>query len=239
LANTLIFLGSGASVPFGVPTMRGLVESFEIILEEESEPNSIEMYKLYQSVKKTLLAVYGYVDLESIFSVIDDLAKNITYSELGFTSVYILSKFITAENRSIIEDNTKTIANDLLVRFKDFVRKSCTVDNNEDSYIKEVFGCLFRAIASKANRRIIATNEKKKIPYEKWPIYTTNYDRVQELCWEGIAEINDLVREENGMSVIKTDNISEPSLKLIKIHGSLDWYKLEDGTVVKSNSSRI
>ena len=41
MTENLIFLGSGASVPFGRPTMQGLVNSFEIQLEQEVANNSV------------------------------------------------------------------------------------------------------------------------------------------------------------------------------------------------------
>jgi hypothetical protein len=94
LANTLVFLGSGASTPFGIPTMKGLVNSFEKQLQERSEPNSEEMYDLYQQIKTSLKSIYGYVDLESVFTVIEDLSKNVRHSDLGFTPAYILSSLL-------------------------------------------------------------------------------------------------------------------------------------------------
>jgi hypothetical protein len=38
--------------------------------------------------------------------------------------------------------------------------------------------------------------DDKEIWYENWPIYTTNYDNVQEIYWEGTVELNDMVKEE-------------------------------------------
>ena len=79
----------------------------------------------------------------------------------------------------------------------------------------------------------------REIWYEDWTIYTTNYDKVQEIYWEGAADLNDLVRKDRDIERIELDRITEPNLKLIKLHGSLDWYMLDDGSIVKSQSSRI
>jgi hypothetical protein len=105
--------------------MKGLVTCFEKKLKEGSETNSKEMYDLYQSIKKSLLSVYRYSDLESVFSIIEDLHKSITYSQLGFTSVYILSanKLTKIQDESIADDKTRIISDNLLTKFRDFYQR--------------------------------------------------------------------------------------------------------------------
>jgi hypothetical protein len=57
----LIFLGSGSSVPFGLPTMRGLVKSFEKELSTTAKSTTgkriSEILKLYRDIKKKLKKV--------------------------------------------------------------------------------------------------------------------------------------------------------------------------------------
>lgn len=164
MANTLLFLGSGASAPFGIPTTKGLVNSFEKQRREESDVNSKERYSLYQQIKMSLKAIYGYVDLESIFSVIEDLSKNVKYSELGFTSTYVLSKSIgLGRNRNISNEIDKRLANDLKLKIKGLTRSSCTLHYDQDSHIKEVFEDLYRTIAASAGRHIIQTVNDREI----------------------------------------------------------------------------
>jgi len=105
MAEILIFLGSGASFPFGLPTMRDLVELLEQKLEK-SKPVPITtehkiMTRLYRSVKKTLFNTHGYVDLESVFTVLLSISQRMKYSDLGFTSSFAISKFITNPNLNI------------------------------------------------------------------------------------------------------------------------------------------
>jgi hypothetical protein len=240
LANTLFFLGSGASAPFGIPTMKGLVDTVEKQLREESEVDSKEMYNLYQHIRTSLQTIYGYVDLESIFSVIEDLSRNIRYSDLGFTSAYVLSNSIRLEgNRNITNRIDKRLANDLKDKTKNLTRDACTLNYDEDSHIKKVFEALYTTVASGAGRHYVQEVNDRQILHENWPIYTTNYDRVQEIYWEGNANLNDLVRKDKDIDRIELDRITEPSLKLIKLHGSLDWYLLDDGSVVRSSTNRI
>jgi len=81
-------LGSGESAAFGLPTMQKLVASFEESLKtalSNTPSQEIEdMLNKYESIKQTLKDAYCYADLESVFS----LANNIKYTDLGFTSTY-------------------------------------------------------------------------------------------------------------------------------------------------------
>jgi SIR2-like domain len=240
LANALFFLGSGASAPFGIPTMKGLVDTIEKQLREESEGYSKEMYNLYQNIRKSLKATYRYVDLESIFSVIEDISRNVRFSDLGVTSAYVLSHSTGLRgNKNIANRIEKRLANRLRLRIKGITRNVCTLNYGEDSHIKEVFYPIYTAVASGGRQHYVQEVNDKKILYENWPIYTTNYDRVQEIYWEGNANLNDLITNDKNIYRIDLARITEPSLKLIKLHGSLDWYMLDDGSVVRSPTNRI
>jgi hypothetical protein len=79
MANILLFLGSGASVPFGLPTMKKLVDMFQDYLSSQSF--SYEEYPLMKSIfsniKEVISDTYGYADLESVFTVIESLSRNV------------------------------------------------------------------------------------------------------------------------------------------------------------------
>ncbi len=115
VAKTLIFLGSGGSVPFKLPTMRTLAESFESYPGGPVEDYlSRTMLHLYEVVTTKLKQVYGYVDVESAFAVVEVLARNIKYAQLGFEGGYMISKLgrevrkntrLTTENESITATN--------------------------------------------------------------------------------------------------------------------------------------
>ncbi|HXX97838.1 MAG TPA: SIR2 family protein [Candidatus Bathyarchaeia archaeon] len=64
-------------------------------------------------------------------------------------------------------------------------------------------------------------------------MYTTNYDAVMETYWEGIAQINDLWRQEAGGKTLDVRKYEADVLNLVKLRGSLDWFGLSDGTIVK------
>ena len=89
--------------------MKELVSYVEKQLKDGSDDNSAKMYELYQEVKTHLEKIHGYVDLESVFSVVEDITKNITLADLGFTSSFIISKSIELDRISkILNDIDKS-----------------------------------------------------------------------------------------------------------------------------------
>jgi hypothetical protein len=45
---------------------------------------------------------------------------------IGKSSVYVLSKLNNIQNESIADDKTRTIASNLLTKFRDFIREKCS-----------------------------------------------------------------------------------------------------------------
>lgn len=67
MADTLFFLGAGASAPFGIPTMQGMVDSFEEELRAQTsnaQAQAKSETELYTSIKDSLKKGYENVDLE-------------------------------------------------------------------------------------------------------------------------------------------------------------------------------
>ena len=68
MTKSIFFAGSGASVPFGVPTTAQMTQSFEAKLSKE--PSS--EYKLYDELKYRLRD-YPIYDLEAMITIIQDI----------------------------------------------------------------------------------------------------------------------------------------------------------------------
>jgi hypothetical protein len=239
MKDVLLFLGSGASVPFGLPTMKKLVELFEMERLRTPKRHSIDnefMRRLYRYIKRILISTNGYADLESVFSIIEDISNNIEYKELGFSPTYVLSKYEKVlRGKKISSVKEQKAAINLLKMYKTFVRDQCKVKGPMEERISEVYKELFDALGNKYNYfESLKGNDGKDYRYGFCPIYTTNYDSEIETYWRGIALINDLWKDEKGIKVLDVGNISSDAIdiKLVKLHGSLNWFKLKDGKVV-------
>lgn len=88
----LIFLGAGASKPFGIPTMHEMVSQFE----EELKSKHGELWHFYFEIKSKLSTTYGdRIDIESMLSVIDGISTSVKPSDLDhFISYYLESSGI-------------------------------------------------------------------------------------------------------------------------------------------------
>lgn len=227
--SPLIFLGAGASVPFGVPTMKQMVTLFEQELAsiqfEVTGNFKADMIKLYASIKNSLIATYGYADLESVFSVIDILAADKKYSELGFATNYILSRIQKSYvgKDTISNPHEKALALELLEQFKKFVRAKCTIDESKFDLIDSIYSDFFNKLGKKYNADHVVAPNGNSYHVENWSIYTTNYDLSQEIYWEGLADTNDLFNERAGAKVLAVDRVGEQDKpKIVKLHGSLN-----------------
>ena len=237
----LFFLGSGASVPFELPTMIKMVNEFETFLQSQNKFDS--MLKLYDSIKENLLKGYGYANLESVFSVIEFLSTDSDFTQLGFTSTHLFAKSKLNIKKRISTSNERDLARKLSKLMRNFVRRNCTLKGTQriEQEIRRVYSELFEAVCHKYGIQRMTSTDKTPYYYPNCRIYTTNYDLVLETYWEGLAYINDLWKPDNNMQVLDVAKSEGDLVTLIKLHGSLNWFKLADGTIarVDSNKKRI
>ncbi|HEY7570593.1 MAG TPA: SIR2 family protein [Nitrososphaeraceae archaeon] len=237
-----MFLGSGASAPFGLPTMIDLVRLFEEELlkpsNESTNDDDKAAEKLYHSIKVSVTNAYGYADLESIFSVLKTISEDAKYSDLGFASTYAVSKIRIDPTDTIYTSNDDIYAKKLLRKYRAFVRRKCQIKNSKDSQITCIYSDLIDKLGTKYKFQKVKGKDGKEYLYPCYcSIYTTNYDKVIETYWQGIATINDLWRTDaNNISVLNTEKQDGSVLNLIKLHGSLDWFGLDNGEIIKLDS---
>jgi len=232
----LFFLGSGASVPFGLPTMRQMVNEFEESLEKYSP-----VQKLYDLVKIILETAYGYVDIESIFSVIDIIIRDVRYIDYGFASVHKLAMVgVTSLKEKAFHRSEVERANELARLMKEFVRERCKLGDSAevDDKINRLYGRVFEAFCNKYSIGKTVQSGKSSFFDPQCPIFTTNYDLVVEQYFQGRSYINDLWKDENNIKTLDVEKIEAGPTTLIKLHGSLNWFQLGDGTVVNLDSAK-
>jgi hypothetical protein len=162
----MLFLGAGASKPFGIPAMKEMSEEFE---------NSTDLTKeeLYLNIKNTL----GSDNLEDILTVLNDLRE-----ESGNPSVKYLKSLINEAAGPIFspfevrEENKKSIklpkieerSKNLWETAIRLIKENCIINNDKRENIAKIYDELFKII-EKSNSLPITIN-----------IFTTNYDLIIE-----------------------------------------------------------
>ena len=228
----LIFLGAGASRPFGIPTMQEMVDEFEKYLKE----NNRKEFQLYEKIKKIQIEGYGYskVDIESIFSVIQGISSNIILKEMGHLPYYVMaSSFLKHEfNYDTIED-----ARSLKQELEKFIKEKCEshmVVKERLKIYEQSYTPLFSSLLSEASSgaNVFSNGEPNGFT---WRAYTTNYDTIFEEFWSDRVILDDYFDNygESAHKIFSINKIPRPHKTLIKLHGSIDWIREKAGNILK------
>lgn len=160
-----LFLGAGASVPYGKPTTLQLRNDLLGKYDAESNP---ERYYLNSIINFT-----GFQDIEHILQCIREIDDFFTTSAYG--GAYLLDKLQLKDPRRPWELNSLTTRiKDIRKIVEDEVFKNYSWNHTYDETLNQIFNEIFSLI-KKYSREI--------------HIFTTNYDRaVEEYC--SISERN-------------------------------------------------
>jgi len=230
----LIFFGAGASTPFGLPTMTEMVDKFEKHLKDE---NRSERF-FYEQIKQKLLKGYdsSQVDIESMFSVISGIASEINPKKMGPFPYYYIKRLSTEHDFSTQE---KESAKKLNLLLEEFVKKECRFTGTEEDLLKiyqESYEPFFSDLFG------VSYDKGKKADYPipiGWKAYTTNYDIIFENFWNELYSIVDFFdfANSNIPTFNRYKNLKNGWQTFVKLHGSIDWEKLEDNKIIKISST--
>lgn len=229
--GSVIFLGAGASKPFGISTMQEMVTEFE----EKLGKDSPELYQYYSEIKNSLVAEYGesQIDIESMFSVIQGIANKTEPKELGHFAFYYMTK-----NSRPYEINPREIelATQVQNELENYIKTTCSfkLDSNESTEIyKNSYIPLFSSIEGDKQ-----TYHNEYTLVHDWKTFTTNYDFIFEGFWRSFQEpIDHFDRIENSNIFTFSRKVLGPH-SLSKLHGSLDWTKnIENGDIIRRKES--
>ena len=167
------------------------------------------------------------------------ISENPKYSDLGFASTDAVSKMGIDPKLAIYTSNDAKYAKKLLNKYRSFVRRRCQVKNSMDIRITEIYSDLFEKLGTKFHFQKVKGKDDKEYWYPcNSSAYTTNYDKVVETYWQGITYINDLWKRDVNPEVLDTEKREAGPLTLVKLHGSLDWFGLDNGEIVKLDSRK-
>lgn len=235
----ILFLGAGASKPFGIPTMTEFVKEFEKELEDSDSkykgtPNEIS---LYQNIKEFM---GSNVDLEAILSTLNVLSEDLNPEKLGLRVVYYADyqrreSSVCSQPRDYFFSPNED-AKHLVEKLENFVKEKCSKpEMDEVMKVYNNFFTTFRGVISGFN--MVAG---KDIPAPAINIFTTNYDRcIERYCRKIGTEINRGFKPDmsSGRSILDTHGVNnskfyqsdrENYIGLFKLHGSIDWRILGD-----------
>jgi len=142
--TTLLFLGAGASSPFGIPTMTEMVSKFEKYLKDENIPQRL----LYSQIKDTLSKGFNTtkIDIESVFSVIAGISSGVTSKDMGAMPYYYIRR-----HGSEIEFSPKEIEDAKILQdeLEKFIKKECQfsgTDDEKQEAFENSYEALFRSL---------------------------------------------------------------------------------------------
>lgn len=176
----LVFLGAGVSATFGHPTMKEIVPEFEKHLNGERRT-------FYNGVWKTLEAAYQYIDLETVFSVIDRIAANYSFVDLGPVATFHSTRYFGIQLATAQLKPTKNdveLAQVVRSEFRRFVKNEFQVRPDRLGDIESYYSHFFELLAKHRESGDSLYGSSSGFNFLRWPIFTTNYDLNLETFFE-------------------------------------------------------
>ena len=223
--SLVLFLGSGASANFGLPTMKQLVD----VIQKEIRNGSQEQINLFNNIKDFSTKEYGYVDIEIVFTILKDISEN-KVKNLGHTSNFLYNIAKPKFDRKEYFEQNQELAKTLLKNIKRITRKKLNLNQTKENRVKKTYAVLFNLLTNKLNWIQGSNNHCS--------IYTTNYDKIIETYFLDEKELIDFWEKKKGLEFLNIDimDTDRGYYKLIKLHGSIDWFQRSDGKIVELES---
>jgi hypothetical protein len=234
------FFGAGASIKFGIPSMKEMTSTFANELREKGEKEEVEAFGL---IYKSLETVYGKdkVDIEAIMSVIHGLKeKGQVKDNIGDLGLFIL------ERKGITDVLTGSelkieVLNKLETKFKQYVRSRVILEPQKIDLLRDVYSDFFKQLCTVTNCSGGEESNPYKYTVGKWVFFTTNYDNAIEDFWVNRRKYHLLdlgFGVKNGKKVMDGEEFvyrnnvnSNTCMQLIKLHGSVNWIRNRDGDI--------
>jgi hypothetical protein len=232
MLKCVFFLGAGASVPFGIPTMTEMVANFEV---KTNEPNYGLGY-VVQEIKNRLKD-YRSFDIEALITVLQDIINYDTVAETIFDrpSLYF---YTPTEYRTFVSsvrslgNRYQNEAKQMLADVKNFVIESCSFKDSPFEIYTELFSRGHEKYGWDYGQKIRLGRTKgiENI------IFTTNYDLVLEAYCSHLGLTYENGEKHGGILSLRSDNVELYSVgmnlhQICKLHGSINWYTDEHGTM--------
>jgi hypothetical protein len=226
----VIFLGAGASMPFGIPGMKDFIESLNnaIKLDEISVKDDEKV------LWKQLLAIADQeeveIDLEWILSILNDLSKNNL-----LPTIRLLYPSLNEDKLEQLRSNAK----ELKTKIEGYIKEKCQPQTEDKDKAIEFYNSFFgelldargfhpKIFTTNYDNLIESSNEKRNPSLDS----DTESPRPKIVLVNGFSSSNKS-RYRTWNPVIFEDKIIEDCIPqyFFKLHGSIDWYISSSGII--------
>lgn len=215
-----LFLGAGASAPFGMPTTAKLREKLQ----------NFNYANVDEEILQSFLTESKYPDIEYVLQAVRDILK-FSRSKGG-------DYFFTHGKNGIFRYQKGTVPFDTFIgkvvqaesALEDFVYENYRWKPSYQSQVREIYGIVFEFLKKHS---------------DSIRIFTTNYDRIlEEFChFHGDYQLVDgfdrnpphseISRWAGKFDIEKSKGLT--NVYLYKLHGSLNWKEHIDHGIIKTN----
>lgn len=218
--DVTVFLGAGASVPFGIPDTMKIVKN----LEKDLKWYANRIHQIRKRVRK-----FGFLDdIEAVLSVADFWANpKDAILEIG-------PSFAEATNLAPTYFKKRKKDARMSQRIKEYIVRKCFIsDESVITAILDIYGRFFQSLAQTFN--LPYCDPKGKLACPAINVFTTNYDNVIELYAKrnGIRIYDGYKEQVTGYYVFDPEYYekSAAALRLYKLHGTVTYAKLDSGEI--------
>ena len=220
----MLFLGAGASKPLGVPTMKGFTEA----VLKDLEKRGAHYEHLVASIKNYISNLGIEPDIEAVLTILEGKAnprknlENLAAQQMVFPEEFS-------------EASEKTVAWVALNEIEDSIYNICSgvIPQLATRVYAKLWETLSRSLSVPVRgggRTILQPGSLVK------RIFTTNYDLSLEIFLRSQGIIFDEGFRQDASGLSFADEWSRDGVQLVKLHGSINYYLMEGGKVVKSNA---
>ena len=208
--DTLLFLGAGASVPFGMPTTKQFKERLLAMPESKD-----------QGIMKELLRVSNYKDIEHVLRGIEDIEN------MGERGKSFLNSLKATDKQYLKLDFGKMLEELDICRknINKYVYEFYSFDKNKIEMVRTHYDSLLKNIEGKIN--IVTTNYDRIL--EKYVISANGKNFCDGFKYD--ANMDERIFHQDNFD----ENINDVNIiNIYKLHGSLNWKKI-DGDIIRQD----
>jgi hypothetical protein len=221
----MLFLGAGASKPLGIPTMK----EFTRAVLEDMEKRKVNFEKVISTIQAGVTKFGVEADIEAILTILDGKVKpGKNLENLGAQLIDLPEEFRDAPEKDVAWVVMNEIENSIYNICSQVAPQLAT----------KLYSRLWKMLSDPISIRY-RENARTILPAGTLVkrVFTTDYDLSMEIFLrsEKIG-FDDGFRVDDSGENSFANLWSDQQVQLFKLHGSINYYLMENGKIVKSNA---